>query len=299
MKQILITGASGFWGWNFCRLHWENYEITGVVNHHPVKMPGVDIVQTDLTSYREMKQLMGDVSPDAVIHAAAMADAIQCAEYPVESRKINVDASANLAGLCSDSQIPLLFISTDLVFDGKNPPYSESDAPNPVNLYGEQKAKAEEEMQQRYPEVTVARLPLMYGLPGPVAGNFFMSFLRKMKSEEQLALFKDEFRSTVDVESAISGVLIMLGKVPGIIHLGGKISVSRYEFGRLMADVFQINQPNIHPAHQADIPMAADRPANVTLDSARAFALGYDPLLPIDGLKRVRKQMQREGMQIQ
>ncbi len=291
MKKLLLTGASGFFGWNLCQIASDDWEIFGVVHQHLFKHPGVKIVQTDLTRYNDLKRLFTEIKPDFVIHSAAMSNANTCEQYPEESDKINVRATANLAGLCSDFKIPALFMSTDLIFDGTSAPYNEEDEPNPVNRYGEQKARAEIEIASRYPEMTIARFPLMYGVAGPFSNNFFENFLNKIRSSEDLKLFTDEYRSTIDVESAIAGAFLSLEKFQGKIHLGGRQSVSRFEFGQMMAEIFEIPHPKISGVKQRDIPMVAARPADVSLDSSKAFAAGYDPLLPEDGLQRVRDQL--------
>jgi len=291
MKKLLITGASGFFGWNLCQLANDDWQIFGIVNTHSFRQENIQIVSLDLTQYQDLKRVISEVKPDCVIHAAAISDANQCEKYPEVSYKVNVTATANLAGLCSDLGVPAAFISTDLIFNGTSPPYSENDQPNPVNRYGEQKAQAELEIESRYPAMTIARLPLMYGVRGPFSHNFFEGFLKQMQSGNELKLFTDEYRSLVDVASAIEGVFLALDQFQGKIHLGGHQSVSRYEFGEMMAEVFEIDDPKIIPTRQSDIPMAAARPANVSLDSSKAFAAGYDPLSPAEGIQRVRDQL--------
>ncbi|NEO26735.1 MAG: sugar nucleotide-binding protein, partial [Kamptonema sp. SIO4C4] len=75
-----------------------------------------------------------------------------------------------------------------------------------------------------------------------------------------------------------SGLLLALEKqVQGYLHLGGKERLSCYEFGCLMAEVFNLSTKQISRCSQNDVPMAAPRPADLTLDSSQAFQLGYDP----------------------
>jgi len=80
-------------------------------------------------------------------------------------------------------------------------------------------------------------------------------------------------------------LLLALDKVQGIIHLGGKERLSRYEFGLLMAQAFQLPTAQIQPCLQSDVPMSAPRPRDVSLDSSRAFSLGYQPLAIAEELR--------------
>ncbi|QHG17632.1 NAD(P)-dependent oxidoreductase [Nostoc sp. ATCC 53789] len=278
MKKLLITGASGFLGWHLCQLAKPEWEIYGTYLSHPLEIPGIKTLKANLTNFQELKRIFNDVKPEAVIHTAAHSQPNFCQTNPKESHAINVIASCNIAGLCADNSIPCAFTSTDLVFDGLNAPYQEIDAVCPVNLYGEQKAIAEADMLERYPMTAVCRMPLMFGAETPTAKSFIQPFIQTLQAEEELSLFIDEFRTPVSGTTAAKGLLLALEKVNGIIHLGGKERISRYDFGQILLEVFQLPSTGLKSCRQQDVKMAAPRPADVSLDSSKAFALGYQPL---------------------
>ncbi|MBI4847490.1 MAG: NAD(P)-dependent oxidoreductase [Nitrospirae bacterium] len=288
MKRLLVTGASGFLGWNICNTSKKDREVYGTVFSHPVEIDGANIVRVDLTDFNDLKKLFNEVRPDAVIHTAAASDPNYCQKNKDVSRKINVDASANIAGLCSDHKIPCAFTSTDLVFDGLNAPYREGDPVCPVNIYGEQKVLAEQEMLKRYPDTAVCRMVLMFGLPSPVSESFIQTWIRLMRGGKELRLFVDEFRNPVSAETAVQGLFIALEKVKGIIHLGGIERISRYELGSLLRNVLGLHEAKLIQYRQRDIVMAAPRPPDVTLDSAKAYTLGFSPLSLRDELQKIR-----------
>ncbi|AVH66889.1 dTDP-4-dehydrorhamnose reductase [Nostoc sp. 'Peltigera membranacea cyanobiont' N6] len=278
MKKLLITGASGFLGWHLCQLAKQEWEIYGTYLSHPLEIPGIKMLKVNLTDFRELQRIFSDVKPTAVIHTAAHSQPNFCQTHPEESHAINVTASCNIAGLCADNSIPCAFTSTDLVFDGLNAPYRESDSVCPVNLYGEQKAIAEAGMLERYPMTAVCRMPLMFGAATPTAKSFIQPFIQTLKAEKELNLFIDEFRTPVSGKTAAQGLLLALEKVNGIIHLGGKERISRYDFGKILVEVFQLPATKLKSCRQQDVEMAAARPADVSLNSSKAFALGYEPL---------------------
>ncbi|HAX78559.1 MAG TPA: NAD(P)-dependent oxidoreductase, partial [Cyanobacteria bacterium UBA11372] len=105
---------------------------------------------------------------------------------------------------------------------------------------------------------------------------------------KELSLFTDQFRTPASGKTAASGLLLALEKVEGILHLGGKERVSRYEFGRLMAEVFELPQDKLKACLQEDVPMPAPRPNDVSLNSEKAFALGYQPLSLREELEKLR-----------
>jgi dTDP-4-dehydrorhamnose reductase len=276
-KKLLLTGASGFLGWNICCRASEEWDICGIYFNHPMSFPGVNFLKADITNYNTVRNLIEAVSPQAVMHTAALSDPNFCASNPDQSRAINLQASLNLAGLCADRRIPLVFTSSDLIFDGKHPPYREEDAPSPINLYGEHKALAEEGMRGRNPEVIICRLPLMFGDPGPAAQSFLQPLLRAIKEGREQRLFVDEFRTPLSGSSAVEGLLLALKKVKGILHLGGRESISRYQLGLLVKELLGVAGAGLIPCKQADIVMPALRPTNVSLDIQKALSLGFLP----------------------
>lgn len=291
MKKLLVTGASGFLGANLCTYAKQEWNIYGTYFSKAVDIPGVTLVQTDLRDYQELKHLFQDIQPDGVIHMAALSSPNVCQTQPQASYLINVTVSGNLAGLCADASIPCAFTSTDLVFDGRNPPYQETDPVCPVNQYGEQKVKAEQEMLARYPKTAVCRMPLMFGAAYGTATSFIQPFIKTWREGRELSLFTDEFRTPVSAKTASKGLLLALETVEGLLHLGGKERISRYEFGRLMAEVLELPQDKLKACRQKDVPMAAPRPQDVSLDSAKAFALGYAPLSLREELEALRGQI--------
>jgi dTDP-4-dehydrorhamnose reductase len=288
MKKLLVTGASGFLGWNLCQLAKEAWDVYGTYFSKTVEIPDVTLVKADLRDFQEIKRLFNEIGPAAVIHTAAQSSPNFCQTYPEESHLINVTASCNIAGLSADYAIPCVFTSTDLVFDGLNAPYLETDPVCPVSVYGEQKVMAEQGMRSRYPKVALCRMPLMFGVAPPTATSFIQPFIKILREGKELNLFSDEFRTPVSGVTAAKGLLLALEKVEGLLHLGGKERVSRYDFGRLMVDVLQLPQENLKACKQKDVPMAASRPPDVSLNSSKAFALGYEPLSLREELEALR-----------
>lgn len=288
MKKLLVTGASGFLGWNLCQLAKPEWQVYGTYFSKAVEIPGATLLQADLTDFDALKRLFLAIKPDAVIHTAAQSNPNFCQTNREESYLINVTTSGNIASLCADYSIACAFTSTDLVFNGSNPPYRETDSVFPINYYGEQKVLAERSMLELYPKTAVCRMPLMFGIAPLGATSFIQPFIKALREGKELTLFTDEFRTPVSGQTAASGLLLALEKVEGIIHLGGKESISRYEFGSLMAEVLQLPQDKLKGCLQKDVPMAAPRPQDVSLDSSKAFNLGYQPLSLRQELENLR-----------
>ncbi|MDX2100265.1 MAG: NAD(P)-dependent oxidoreductase [Leptolyngbyaceae cyanobacterium bins.59] len=290
MKKLLVTGASGFLGWNLCEVARSNWEVYGTYLHKPFQMSGVKSIQLDLTNQADLRRVFQEVQPAGVVHLGALSKPNDCQNQPELSYTINVVASREIAGLCADREIPCAFTSTDLVFDGLNAPYRETDPVSPVNLYGEQKVKAEEEMLARYPQTAVCRMPLMFGV-AETAPSFLQPFVKMLRDRQELKLFVDEFRTPVGAKTAARGLLLALEKAQGRLHLGGRERISRYEFGQRMVEVLALPREGLQACRQADVQMAAPRPPDVSLDSSRAFTLGYAPPSVREELEQLRGQV--------
>ena len=288
MKTLLITGASGFLGWNICRQARSDWTIWGTFNSHPVKIPGAVLYKIDLTKFNDLKKLFKEAKPDAVIHTAARTDPNYCQENRDASHRVNTKAAIDIAGLCSDLDIPCLFTSSDLVFNGRNAPYSEQDQPSPLNLYGEHKLMAEIGMKNRCASVVVCRMPLMFGRSGPAASSFLQPLLKQMKSGIEVNLFVDEFRTPLSEKNATEGLMIALEKLPDLVHFGGLERFSRYEFGKLVMEVFNFPNAKLNPCRQQEIQMAAPRPRDVSLTNAKAIQMGFQPDAIKESLERLK-----------
>ena len=292
-KKLLLTGASGFLGYHLLREAQADWEIYGLVNSKSSDFAGATLLKCDISNYIELGNLVEDIDPDAIIHTAAISDANFCQQNKEISHEVNVVATENLAGIAADYNIPFAFTSTDLVFDGKKGMYTEEDVRNPVSLYGEQKALAEDWVMKIYPAATVFRLPLMFGYPEASDSNYLQKFISQVKNGEQTKLFHDEYRSIAGARSVARGILKLMScglttsGSPTTIHLGGRERLSRYDFGMKAAKALQLNESLIASCSQKDVKMAARRPADVSLDISKALSLGYEPLTVYDELQLI------------
>ena len=288
--RILVTGASGLLGGVICRQATENWSVTGVCHRHQVTAPGVTPVRVDLTDGVKVQGLMADRKPHAVIHAAAMAQLPMCERDPRTSEAVNVRVPETLASLCAQRGIPFVFTSTDLVFDGLHAPYDEERPATPVCVYGRHKAQAEKAVLENHPGALVARLPLMVGFSDDAPPTFTLQMLRSICQGRPVKLFVDEFRTPVDIQSAARGLLHLLGRARGILHLGGRRRLSRYDLGLMMAARLEMAPTMLEPVKIRSLALDVARSPDCSLDSSKAYGLGYDPASLEDAIQRIVEQ---------
>ncbi|MDB9526577.1 SDR family oxidoreductase [Oscillatoria sp. CS-180] len=288
MRSLLITGASGFLGGHACQQLGNDWQIWGTYHTQPITLTNGTAQPLDLTDKASIRTCWETVKPEAVLHLAAISKADQCQRQPDISHQVNVDGAVELAKRCAADGIPFVFASTDLIFEGTQPPYLEDDQPTPVNIYGQQKAAAEVEIATLYPDAAICRLPLLFGAAAPTANCFLQDLLAQVAAGETLNLFTDEVRTPVDAADAVRGLNLVLQEgITGLLHLGGRQRLSRYEFGLMMAQAFGFPETVIKPCLQSSVQLSAPRPKDVSLNSEQAFSLGYAPQAVEEALRAI------------
>jgi dTDP-4-dehydrorhamnose reductase len=290
MRRLMVTGGSGLLGASVCRAASTEAEVIGLYWRHEPREAGFRPVRLDLTDFRGLKAAMAELKPDGVIHTAAISHTALCEKDRAATRKINVQATVNLAGLCADRGIPFVFTSSDLVFDGRNAPYCEEDPVNPINAYAEQKVEAETGILERHPAAAVCRMPVMFGLADGEPKGALRGLLLRKGEGEPVKLFTDEIRTPAGAPEAAAGLLIALEKAKGLLHLGGNERISRYRFAHLAAEVFETDTSLFVPCLQSDLALKPARPPDVSLDSTKARALGYNPPSLKSQLEHLREE---------
>ena len=224
----------------------------------------------DLTDFAAARTLFQRENPALVIHCAALSRSSDCEADPALANRLNVDVTENLVGLCSD--IPLVFFSSDLVFDGSKGNYAETDAPHSLSVYGRTKAAAEKIVLQ-WPQHLVIRTSLNGGLSATRDRGFNEQMKRAWSNGETLHLFTDEFRSPIPAEFTARAVWeLATQNASGIYHIAGRERLSRWEIGALLAARFPDLNPRIKAVEIADFP-SLKRPPDTSLNCEKAQKL--------------------------
>jgi dTDP-4-dehydrorhamnose reductase len=294
--RIVVTGSSGFVAGHIRALASPDLEVHGLTRVLPDAINGQsNLHATDLLDPARLAESLDGISPHAVIHTAAMANIDTCQTEPDKARQANVESTRNLAKLCADRGIRLVFCSTDSIFDGKKGHYTESDAPNPLNTYAETKVEAERIVTEASPGNAIARLSLVMGIPVHGKGNAFLNdMIHKLGRLEPMNFPQNEIRTPVDVIT-LAEALVELATLDlsGIIHLSGNTRLNRYDMALRIADALGLPaeaKALIRGTDSNAIPGRALRPNDASLDNSKARKLLHTPMLDLeDGLTRVLK----------
>ena len=267
MSLAWITGANGLVG---------NYLVQTAARFAPCwSVRALTRKQLDLLDFEAMRRAFRRDTPGLVIHCAALSRSVDCQRQPELARKVNIEATAALAELATE--IPFIFFSTDLVFDGRKGNYSESDPANPLSVYAETKLAAEKIVLAN-PKHTVVRTSLNAGT-SPAGDRGFNEQLRcAFQRGETLKLFTDEFRCPIPAETTARTIWELAAKnADGLYHVAGAERMSRWQIGQLVAARLPQLHPRIEPALAGSY-AGPPRPADVSLDCRKAQGLLSFPL---------------------
>jgi dTDP-4-dehydrorhamnose reductase len=270
VTRVLVTGAGGRLGGRLAAHLAERFEVVAARRESPLP-EGLATVPLDLLSASSFEEALEAARPDAVVHAAAMADPDACERQPEQARAVNTTASETIARLCRRRAIPLVVVSTDLVFDGGHPGWREDDSPAPLMTYGRTKLEGERAALAEHPAAAVARVALVCGRGHGHHGTSSESVAWGLQAGRRLRLYTDQFRTPVDAESAARALARILETgATGLFHVGGPERVSRHELGVRTARLLGLDVRLIEAVTSIEHPAGAPRPADVSLDSSRA-----------------------------
>ncbi len=264
----LITGGTGYLGRALIRqASFRGLKVAATFHAQPPS-PTSDVAwyHLDLREPAAIRSLIRDVRPTVIIHTAFR-------QYDPDLMAVTGEGAGYVAEAAAEVGARLIHLSSDVIFDGeKVGAYTEEDTPNPITDYGQAKARAEALVQRHHPAAAIVRTSLIYGFePIDRHSAFALAIARGERSER---LFRDELRCPVFVEDLATALLdLAQSDYYGVINFAGAETLSRYEWGRLLAQAHGLDPDRIVGGFSAESP--TPRPRNCALDISRARQLGY------------------------
>jgi dTDP-4-dehydrorhamnose reductase len=259
-QPIWVTGAGGLIG------SW----LLKTAPNGLGEVMGLTRPQLDLTDGSAVQTAFERRRPGLIVHCAALSRSPACEADPSLARKLNVEVTARLAELAMD--IPFIFFSTDLVFDGRKGNYDELAEVNPLSVYAETKAEAERVVLAN-PKHTVIRTSLNCGASPTGDRGLDEQLSQAWGAGKVLRLFTDEFRCPIPAEVTARGVWELSSRrEAGLFHLAGSQRLSRWQIGQLIAPRYPELNPKLEPASAREYP-GPPRPADTSLNCGKVQKL--------------------------
>ena len=253
--RTLIFGSKGQLGRDLQLVFRETGEVVGF-----------DLPEVDITSPTQVRETISGSDPDLVVNAAAYTDVEGAEDDRKTCFAVNCDAARYVAQAAASRDLPVVYISTDYVFDGsKRTPYEPNELVAPSGVYAESKAAGEEATRVAARKHFILRTAWLYG---PGGNHFVEKILRAAASHPELKVVEDEVGSpthTLDLARAVYA--IAQTEAYGTHHAVNAGSCSRYEFAKEILHLAGVEIP-VHPCQASEYPAKAPRPAYSVLSTA-------------------------------
>ena len=273
--RILVTGVKGQLG----------HDVMNELAKRGHTGIGVDVEEMDITDAKKVNEVIRASEVEAVIHCAAYT-AVDAAEDQVElCRKINAEGTENIAKVCKELDIKMMYISTDYVFDGEGTrPWEPDDERHPLNVYGLTKYEGELAVEKYLDKFFTIRIAWVFGVNGK---NFIKTMLKLSETHDELNVVDDQIGSpTYTYDLAVLLVDMIETEKYGRYHATNEGLCSWYEFA---CDIFRQagRDVKVNPVSSDEFPTKAKRPHNSRMDKSKLTENGFTPLPAWqDALKR-------------
>lgn len=268
--RVLITGASGQLG-AYLLQHYVERGVPTVAWSGTTtgELCGVALEPVDLECTDEIEGHLDRASPDLMIHCAAVSGVGDAYQNPSRAIAINTTATARLAQLARDRKCRLVYISTDMVFDGEQGDYNETDVAEPISVYGKSKLGGEAGVLALSAGL-VMRVSLLHGTSLVGRPTFVQQLLQALRNGQTFCLFEDEWRTPLDLATAAESIAVAAeSETSGLLHLGGCTKLSRHEMGLQIVNAAGLSTDLIEVGSRLNVEAAEPRPRDLSLDSGR------------------------------
>jgi dTDP-4-dehydrorhamnose reductase len=281
--KVLVTGANGQLGQDLVKI----LNLTG----HNTFAFGRD--QLDITDMESARNLILNIRPDVIIHAAAYTQVDKAETDEHNAYLVNAIGSRNMAVIAEEIKCKICYISTDYVFDGTNQkPYNEFDTVNPLGVYGKSKYAGEELTKTLSTRYFIVRTSWVYGING---NNFVKTMLRLANGKDELNVVHDQVGSpTYTVDLAEFLVDLVQTNNYGIYHASNSGTCSWFEFAQAIFEEVGMDL-KLNRITTAEFPRPAPRPNYSVLGHLAIQTNGFKDLRYWrEGLKDFLKELNDE-----
>jgi dTDP-4-dehydrorhamnose reductase len=277
MLKVAVSGASGLVGSRILELLSDDFSFI------PLSQRIVDITKKD-----QVAQFFQDNQFDFFLHLAAYTNVDGAEVEKEKAYAINVEGTKNVFEQSVAKKINFIYISTDFVFDGKNPPFDEESKPNPISYYGLTKYQGEEIVGD---EGMIVRIAYPYRARFEPKKDFVRTIYHLLRKNKQLTMVENGLMTPTFIDDIAYGLKYLINHYSKqIFHLVGSQSLSPYEAGKLIAKKFNLSEDLISPISYEDyFKNKAKRPQFSQIISKKN---NFHPMASFEeGLNQIAKMM--------
>lgn len=258
--KILVTGGSGFIGWNLVEAMKRENELLYTYFNNRHLSEGANAYKLDVENKEETIKLIKKTSPDIIIHTIAVPSVDLCETDRDLAQRINVEGTENITDACIATNSKIIFISTTHVFRGHEI-YTEDDDPDPVNNYASTKVEGERIVSSSGISYMILRTDQPYGWKEAWhKENSVTRLLKMLRKGEKMREVSDWYNTPTFIEDFTEAVKKLINrKAEGIYHVVGQDFVSRYEWSLKAAEIFGFDTSLVDPTESDYFGLPAKR----------------------------------------
>ena len=277
MFKIALTGADGLVGSRIVELLDQDFEFI------PLSQKSMDI-----TDKEQVNNVFKNLNYDILLHLAAYTNVPGAETNKELAFRINRDGIKNVFEMVSQKQKKFIYVSTDFVFDGINPPYDEDSQPNPTSVYAASKYEGEKIVKD---QAMIVRISYPYRAHFELKKDFFRTFKSYLENKKPLSMIIDSLMTPTFIDDIAFGLKFLFNNYsPQIFHLVGSDSFSPYDACLMVAEKFNLDKSLIgKTTYGKYVEGKAQLPQFVTIKSKKNNF--YKMKTFEQGLEEIKKQL--------
>jgi dTDP-4-dehydrorhamnose reductase len=250
--KLLVTGAGGMLG----------QALVPCLKARGHNVSGLPKEELDVTNFQQVQSVLAATKPELILHCGAYTKVDQAESEPALAFHINGYGTENLAVACNALNIPMLYVSSDYVFDGEqNHPYNTWDATRPLSIYGKSKLAGEKAVMRHLQRFYIVRTSWLYG---PYGKNFVETIISMAEQKKPLRVVSDQHGTptcTLSLSELIADLIET--KRYGVYHAADEGVTNWYEFAKAIVASYKVD---VQPIETKDMPRPATRPKYSVMD---------------------------------
>lgn len=280
----LVTGASGFLGANAGRFLGRKGVDTIGLTRNATAAGFNSTTHAGLEHPGELTTAIRASAPDVILHCAAMSSHAECEQNPDLATRINAEATRELAQVARETNARLIYICTDSVFSGTRGNYSELDHTDPFSVYGTTKLLGEQYAQQET-EPLIIRTNFFGWSPTKIR-SILEFFHTNLENHNPIQGFTNITTTSLYTHTLLDYIWQLAdGSHTGIFHVTSRDSLTKFEFGQQVAQVWNFDSSNLTPTQ-------SDQPRDISLSTVKlAATLGTQIQSQVEGIELARQDL--------
>lgn len=266
-KKIFIAGGTGLLGSSILdHIDKNKFEIFCGVNKKKNKFKFCKSIKINFKNKYDIDRL-DKIKPDLIINCIGLSSVEKCEKNFKLAKELNINIPQKLSNFAKKNKIKFVHISTDHLFNGKKNIYFENDKTKPLNFYAKCKLKAEKNIIKNNPDALIVRTNFFCN--GKFKNKSFSDkIIRNLIMGKNIYLFKDVFFTPVYTFDLLNIILKSYERLSGIFNISSSKSISKYEFGLKLAEIFNLEKSLIIPINLSDKKLIT-RPKVMSLSSKK------------------------------